>query len=143
MVNGSLEARLPGNLNVSFPGHDGERLLACTPSIAAATAAGASSGRACPAPATIRSSPRGNARASRFPSATNFGSSSPASTVTGRSPSSPKRCHNGHPLAPPNVSVGYGEVPDENRRATGWPCRTCGNTVWEPAEPAARTYNGR
>ena len=27
MVNGSLEQRLPGNLNVSFPGVDGEALL--------------------------------------------------------------------------------------------------------------------
>jgi cysteine desulfurase len=27
VVNGSLEARLPGNLNVSFPGVDGEALL--------------------------------------------------------------------------------------------------------------------
>ena len=27
MVNGTLEARLPGNLNVSFPGVDGEALL--------------------------------------------------------------------------------------------------------------------
>jgi hypothetical protein len=51
----------------------------------------------------------------------------------------PRRCHNGHALEPPNVSVGYGEVPDEHRQATGSTCRTCGDTVWEPPEPPAHT----
>jgi cysteine desulfurase len=41
IVNGSLEARLPGNLNVSFPGVDGERLLVGLEDIAV------SSGAAC------------------------------------------------------------------------------------------------
>jgi len=41
IVNGSLDARLPGNLNVSFPGVDGERLLVGLEDIAV------SSGAAC------------------------------------------------------------------------------------------------
>jgi cysteine desulfurase len=44
-LNGHSHDRLPNTLNVSFPGHDGERLLACTPSIAAATGAACHSGR--------------------------------------------------------------------------------------------------
>jgi cysteine desulfurase len=44
-LNGHPHQRLPNTLNVSFPGHDGERLLACTPSIAAATGAACHSGR--------------------------------------------------------------------------------------------------
>jgi cysteine desulfurase len=44
-LNGHPHHRLPNTLNVSFPGHDGERLLACTPSIAAATGAACHSGR--------------------------------------------------------------------------------------------------
>jgi cysteine desulfurase len=44
-LNGHSHDRLPNTLNVSFPGHDGERLLARTPLIAAATGAACHSGR--------------------------------------------------------------------------------------------------
>jgi cysteine desulfurase len=44
-LNGHSHDRLPNTLNVSFPGHDGERLLACTPWVAAATGAACHSGR--------------------------------------------------------------------------------------------------
>jgi cysteine desulfurase len=44
VVNGSLEARLPGNLNVSFPGVDGEALL-----ISLSEDVAVSSGAACTA----------------------------------------------------------------------------------------------
>jgi cysteine desulfurase len=44
-LNGRSHDRLPNTLNVSFPGHDGERLLACAPSIAAATGSACHSGR--------------------------------------------------------------------------------------------------
>ncbi len=37
-LNGHPERRLPNTLNVSFPGRDGQRLLAAAPAIAAATA---------------------------------------------------------------------------------------------------------
>lgn len=43
IVNGTLEARLPGNLNVSFPGVDGERLMIGLETVAV------SSGAACTA----------------------------------------------------------------------------------------------
>jgi cysteine desulfurase len=44
-LNGHPHDRLPNTLNVSFPGSDGERLLARAPSIAAATGAACHSGR--------------------------------------------------------------------------------------------------
>jgi cysteine desulfurase len=44
-LNGHPHDRLPNTLNVSFPGCDGERLLADTPSIAAATGSACHSGR--------------------------------------------------------------------------------------------------
>jgi cysteine desulfurase len=44
-LNGHSERRLPNTLNVSFPGVDGEELLARTPSIAAATGSACHSGR--------------------------------------------------------------------------------------------------
>jgi cysteine desulfurase len=44
-LNGHPERRLPNTLNVSFPGWDGERLLAQAPSIAAATGSACHSGR--------------------------------------------------------------------------------------------------
>jgi cysteine desulfurase len=44
-LNGHPERRLPNTLNVSFPGVDGEELLARTPSIAAATGSACHSGR--------------------------------------------------------------------------------------------------
>jgi cysteine desulfurase len=44
-LNGHPESRLPNTLNVSFPGCDGEALLARTPSIAAATGSACHSGR--------------------------------------------------------------------------------------------------
>jgi cysteine desulfurase len=44
-LNGHPEARLPNTLNVSFPGLDGEELLARAPSIAAATGSACHSGR--------------------------------------------------------------------------------------------------
>jgi cysteine desulfurase len=47
-LNGHPHRRLPNTLNVSFPGHDGERLLSCTPSIAAATGSACHSGRTDP-----------------------------------------------------------------------------------------------
>jgi cysteine desulfurase len=45
VLNGHPELRLPNTLNVSFPDCDGEALLACTPSIAAATGSACHSGR--------------------------------------------------------------------------------------------------
>lgn len=47
-LNGHPERRLPNTLNVSFPGWDGERLLAQAPSIAAATGSACHSGRTGP-----------------------------------------------------------------------------------------------
>ena len=47
-LNGHPHDRLPNTLNVSFPGSDGERLLARAPSIAAATGAACHSGRSEP-----------------------------------------------------------------------------------------------
>jgi cysteine desulfurase len=44
-LNGHPDARLPNTLNVSFPGSDGEQLLARTPSVAAATGSACHSGR--------------------------------------------------------------------------------------------------
>ena len=44
-LNGHPDHRLPNTLNVSFPGSDGERLLARTPAIAAATGSACHSGR--------------------------------------------------------------------------------------------------
>jgi cysteine desulfurase len=44
-LNGHPENRLPNTLNVSFPGCDGETLLAGTPSLAAATGSACHSGR--------------------------------------------------------------------------------------------------
>jgi cysteine desulfurase len=49
-LNGHPENRLPNTLNVSFPGRDGESLLARTPSIAAATGSACHSGRTEPSP---------------------------------------------------------------------------------------------
>jgi cysteine desulfurase len=45
VLNGHPEHRLPNTLNVSFPGCDGEALLAHTPSVAAATGSACHSGR--------------------------------------------------------------------------------------------------
>jgi cysteine desulfurase len=42
-VNGSWEARLPGNLNVTVPGLDAETLIAATPGVAYSTASACSS----------------------------------------------------------------------------------------------------
>jgi pimeloyl-ACP methyl ester carboxylesterase len=61
---------------------------------AAATASGASSVSACPAPATIVSLPSGSAAASRWARATNLASRAPASTATGID-SSPRRSQTG------------------------------------------------
>jgi cysteine desulfurase len=44
-LNGQTEVRLPNTLNVSFPGHDGEELLARTPAIAASTGSACHAGR--------------------------------------------------------------------------------------------------
>jgi cysteine desulfurase len=44
-LNGHPDNRLPNTLNVSFPGCDGERLLAGAPSVAAATGSACHSGR--------------------------------------------------------------------------------------------------
>jgi cysteine desulfurase len=44
-LNGHPDRRLPNTLNVSFPGWDGERLLAQAPSVAAATGSACHSGR--------------------------------------------------------------------------------------------------
>jgi cysteine desulfurase len=44
-LNGHPRDRLPNTLNVSFPGSDGARILACAPSIAASTGAACHSGR--------------------------------------------------------------------------------------------------
>ena len=49
-LNGHPEKRLPNTLNVSFPDQDGERLLARTPSVAAATGSACHSGRTEPSP---------------------------------------------------------------------------------------------
>ena len=53
MLNGHPERRLPNTLNVSFPGRDGERLLAQAPSIAAATGSACHSGRTEPSTVLI------------------------------------------------------------------------------------------
>jgi cysteine desulfurase len=45
MLNGHPERRLPNTLNVSFPGQDGEELLARTPAIAASTGSACHAGR--------------------------------------------------------------------------------------------------
>jgi cysteine desulfurase len=45
VLNGHPEDRLPNTLNVSFPGCDGETLLAGAPSVAAATGSACHSGR--------------------------------------------------------------------------------------------------
>ena len=44
-LNGHPQKRLPNTLNVCFPDHDGESLLARTPSVAAATGSACHSGR--------------------------------------------------------------------------------------------------
>ncbi len=44
IVNGDLERRLPGNLNLSFPGVDGERLLLDLPGLALSSGSACSSG---------------------------------------------------------------------------------------------------
>jgi cysteine desulfurase len=44
-LNGHPERRLPNTLNVSFPGPDGEELLARTPSVAASTGSACHAGR--------------------------------------------------------------------------------------------------
>jgi cysteine desulfurase len=44
-LNGHPEQRLPNTVNVSFPQSDGEDLLACTPTVAAATGSACHSGR--------------------------------------------------------------------------------------------------
>jgi cysteine desulfurase len=44
-LNGHADVRLPNTLNVSFPGQDGEDLLARTPSIAASTGSACHAGR--------------------------------------------------------------------------------------------------
>jgi cysteine desulfurase len=49
-LNGHPEQRLPNTLNVSFPGCDGEALLAGAPSVAAATGSACHSGRTEPSP---------------------------------------------------------------------------------------------
>jgi cysteine desulfurase len=49
-LNGHAEQRLPNTLNVSFPGCDGETLLAGAPSVAAATGSACHSGRTEPSP---------------------------------------------------------------------------------------------
>jgi cysteine desulfurase len=45
VLNGDAEHRLPNTLNVSFPGSDGEELLARSPTVAAATGSACHSGR--------------------------------------------------------------------------------------------------
>jgi cysteine desulfurase len=47
-LNGPLRERLPNTLNVSFPGVDGEELLAETPSVAASTGSACHTGRTDP-----------------------------------------------------------------------------------------------
>jgi cysteine desulfurase len=44
-LNGHPERRLPNTLNVSFPGHDGEEVLARTPAVAASTGSACHTGR--------------------------------------------------------------------------------------------------
>jgi len=48
LVNGNLEQRLPGNLNLSFPGVDGERLLLDLPELALSSGSACSSGSGAP-----------------------------------------------------------------------------------------------
>jgi cysteine desulfurase len=47
-LNGHASARLPNTLNVSFPGVDGEELLAATPALAASTGSACHAGRTDP-----------------------------------------------------------------------------------------------
>jgi cysteine desulfurase len=51
--NGHLTERLPNTLNVSFPGIDGEELLAATPTIAASTGSACHAGRTDPSPVLL------------------------------------------------------------------------------------------
>jgi cysteine desulfurase len=52
-LNGHPERRLPNTLNVSFPGCDGEALLAGAPAVAAATGSACHSGRTEPSQVLI------------------------------------------------------------------------------------------
>lgn len=49
-VNGSMEHRVAGNLNVSFPGLDADALLALVPDVIASTGSACSSGAIAPSP---------------------------------------------------------------------------------------------
>ena len=49
-MNGTLDARLPGNLNLRFPGIQAEDLLAAVPELILATGAACASGRTEPSP---------------------------------------------------------------------------------------------
>ena len=61
-LNGHPERRLPNTLNVSFPGQDGEELLARTPAIAASTGSACHAGRTEPSGVlTAMGIPRGQA----------------------------------------------------------------------------------
>lgn len=53
VVNGDLERRLPGNLNLSFPGVDGERLLLDLRGIAVSSGSACSSGSHEPSPVLL------------------------------------------------------------------------------------------
>ena len=48
IVNGSMEHRVPGNLNISFPGVDADALLARLPEVVASTGSACSSGAIAP-----------------------------------------------------------------------------------------------
>ncbi len=52
-VNGSMEHRVAGNLNVSFPGVDADALLALIPDVVASTGSACSSGAIAPSPVLV------------------------------------------------------------------------------------------
>jgi cysteine desulfurase len=53
VVNGSMEHRVAGNLNVSFPGVDADALLALAPDVVASTGSACSSGAIAPSPVLV------------------------------------------------------------------------------------------
>ncbi len=53
VVNGSMERRVAGNLNLSFPGVDADALLALAPDVIASTGSACSSGAIAPSPVLV------------------------------------------------------------------------------------------
>ncbi len=109
--------------------------------ISAATAPGASRGSACPAPATTTSRPCGSPAASRSPSARNFASRSPASTVAGIA-NSPRRPQSGAiapvPTARSAAASAAGSLRAMSSRASRW---ASGGSEANSGRPSQRSAN--